>query len=196
LCADALQLPLRDSCVDLVFASLLLHWVDDLDGLFSEVRRVLRPGGFFAFATLGPDTLHELRHAWAEAGDAASIRVMGQRDMHDVGDALARAGFAEPVLDIERITLTYPHIAALCHDLKATGARNATAARPRGLTTPRHWQRMVAAYETLRCNGTLPATCEVIYGASWGGGPHRGASMQHGEVSIPVSSIKHRGART
>ena len=188
--ADALRLPLTDGVVDLVFSSLLLHWVNDLDAVLAEVRRVLAPGGFFSFATLGPDTLRELRQAWSAADPG--LRVNGFRDMHDVGEALSRAGFSEPVLDVERLTVTYDDVAALRHDLRATGAGNACAARPRGLTTPRSWQRMVAAYESLRSGGTLPATCEVVYGAAWNGGSRPGAAVRQGETRIPVHAIGRR----
>ena len=190
LCADALRLPFKTGSVDLVFSSLLLHWVDDFDAALAEVRRVLAPGGFFAFATLGPDTLRELRAAWATADDAP--HVMGLRDMHDVGDALSRAGFAEPVLDIERLTVTYSDVATLRHDLKATGAGNALAGRRRGLTTPRRWRRMSEAYEALRTDGVLPATCEVVYGACWNGGSRPGSAMLEGEARIPIHAIGHR----
>jgi len=190
VCADALQLPLADSTVHLVFSSLLLHWVDDLDAVLAEVRRVLAPGGFFAFATLGPDTLRELRQAWAAVDDG--LHVNGFRDMHDVGDALSRAGFSEPVLDVERLTVTYDSVAALRRDLKASGAGNASAARSRGLTTPRNWNRMVLAYENLRSGGTLPASCEVVYGAAWNSSSRQGASAHDGEALIPVHAIRKR----
>lgn len=190
VCADALQLPLVNGKVDLLFSSLLLHWVEDLDAALAEVRRVLSPGGFFAFATLGPDTLSELRQAWSVADPG--VHVSGFRDMHDVGDALSRAGFSEPVLDVERLTITYDSVAALRRDLKTTGAGNASAARSRGLGSPRRWQRMVEAYEGLRSEGTLPATCEVVYGAAWNGGSRQGAAMHEGEARIPLHAIKRR----
>ncbi len=190
VCADAQRLPLADASVDLIFSSLLLHWVDDLDAALAEVRRVLAPGGFFAFATLGPDTLRELREAWAAADDG--VHVSGFRDMHDVGDALSRAGFSEPVLDVERLTVTYDDVAALRRDLRDTGASLAGAQRARGLTSPRRWQRMIAAYECLRSGGTLPATCEVVYGAAWNGGSRQGATMREGEASVPVHAIRRR----
>ena len=88
-------------------------------------------------------------------------------DMHDLGDALVRSGLAEPVMDVERFTLTYAEVRDLMRDLKTIGARNANAGRPRGLTGKGDLARMSAAYEESRCDGRLPATYEVVYGQAW-----------------------------
>ena len=105
--------------------------------------------------TFGPDTLRELRAAWAAAD--GGTHVSGFRDMHDIGDALARAGLSEPVLDVERLTMVYPDVAAITRDLKVIGAHNATAARARGLTGKGRWRAMTDAYEQQRQAGVLPA---------------------------------------
>ena len=105
VCGDAAALPLRDGSVDMVFSNLALHWSDDPDRAFAECRRVLVPGGVLTFTTYGPDTLIELRRAWAAVD--GHVHVNQFIDMHDLGDALVRAGFAEPVMDVERYTLTY-----------------------------------------------------------------------------------------
>jgi malonyl-CoA O-methyltransferase len=194
VCADAFQLPFREHSVDLVFSNLMLQWCDDLDRVLAEVRRVLRPEGFFTFTTFGPDTLRELRSAWA-AADGGS-HVSGFRDMHDIGDAVGRAGLSEPVMDVERLTLVYPDVAAITRDLKAIGAHNATAARARGLTGKGRWRRMTEAYEQQRQAGGLPATYEVVYGAAWGARGRPAAPLREGEVRIPVHAIRpgHRGS--
>jgi malonyl-CoA O-methyltransferase len=108
--------------------------------------------------------------------------------MHDIGDALTRAGLSEPVLDVERLTMMYPDIAAITRDLKGIGAHNAAAARARGLTGKGRWRAMTAAYEGRRREGLLPATYEVVYGAAWGAHGRTGAAV-HGEVQIPVHAI-------
>ena len=190
VCADVYQLPLHDGAVDLVFSNLMLQWCDDLDGALREIRRVLAPGGFFAFSTFGPDTLSELRRAWAAAD--GGTHVSGFRDMHDVGDALTRAGLAEPVLDVERVVLSSPDVAAVSRDLKLIGARNATAARSRGLTGKGRWRAMTEAYEQQRQGGALPVTYEVIYGAAWGAQGRPAAAPHHGEVRIPAHAIRPR----
>jgi malonyl-CoA O-methyltransferase len=190
VCGDVFELPLKEASVDLVFSSLMLQWCDDLDAAFAEIRRVLRPGGFFAFSTFGPDTLRELRAAWTAADDSTHVNRF--LDMHDVGDALTRCGFVEPVLDVERVELTYPDLRSLVRDLKAIGAHNVTSARPRGLTGHRKWSLVTAAYESFRRAGRLPATFEVVYGAAWGGAGKPAATLIGGEAHIPPQSIGRR----
>jgi malonyl-CoA O-methyltransferase len=193
VCADAMRLPFADSSVDVVFSSLMLQWCDPLDVTFAEVRRVLKPDGFFAFSTFGPDTLKELRAAWAEADGYNHVNQFV--DMHDVGEALVRAGLVEPVLDVDRIQLTYTDTLALMRDLKAIGAHNVTAGRPRGLSGRARLARMQAAYEPYRRGGRLPATYEVIYGATWGAMGRTGASAVGGEVRISPSAIRRPSPR-
>jgi malonyl-CoA O-methyltransferase len=164
VCADAGLLPLRDGSVDLIVSNLMLQWCDP-DAVFAEFRRVLRPSGLLSFSAFGPDTLRELRLAWRQV-DAHS-HVHQFIDMHDLGDALVRNGFAAPVLDVERFTLRYLDVRKVAADLKATGAHNSTAGRPRGLTSPRKFAAMQAAYEQFRQEGRLPATYEVVFAHAW-----------------------------
>jgi malonyl-CoA O-methyltransferase len=189
--ADAFALPLPDASVDLVFSNLMLPWCEDLDAVFAEIRRVLRPRGLLTFSTLGPDTLIELRAAWRAVDD--DTHVMPFTDMHDIGDGLIRAGLTEPVLDVSRYTLTYPDVRALMRDLKAIGAQNATADRARVLTGRGRLRDAEQAYERFRADGVLPATCEVVFGQAWGSLP-RPRAVRDGEFSYPASSIGRRGA--
>lgn len=193
VCADALRLPLAAASVDLVFSSLVLQWCEPLEQALGEVRRVLKPTGFFAFSTFGTDTLKELRAAWARADGLTHVNRF--LDMHDVGDALARSGLAEPVLDIDRIELGYPDTLSLMRDLKAIGAHNVTAGRPRTLIGRSRLERMSEAYEAFRRGGTLPATYEIIYGASWGAAGRPAAAAHSGEVRIAPGSIRRPEAR-
>lgn len=188
VCADAAALPLADASVDLVFSNLMLQWCNEPDRVFGEFRRVLRPGGLLLFTTFGPDTLKELRAAW-QAADGAT-HVSRFIDMHDLGDALLRAGLAEPVMDVEHLTLTYADVRGLMRDLKTMGARNATAGRSRGLTGRARLAAVEAHYETLRRDGRLPATWEVVYGHAWAGQPRDGGGPQ--EAAVPVASIGRR----
>ena len=165
VCADAARLPFGPGAFGLVYSNLMLQWAPDLDRALSEFRRVLTGGGLLVFSTFGPDTLAELRAAWASADGYTHVNRF--IDMHDVGDALVRSGFAEPVLDLEHFTLTYPDLRALMGDLKAIGARNLTAGRSRGLTGRGRLAAAEREYERWRRDGRLVSTWEVIYGIAW-----------------------------
>jgi malonyl-CoA O-methyltransferase len=196
VCGDAVRLPIADASVDVVVSSLMLQWCEPPDPAFAEIRRILKPGGFFAFSTFGPDTLRELRSAWTEAdGTSQYNHVNHFTDMHDVGDALVRAGLSEPVLDVDRMQVTYPDALALMRDLKAIGAHNVTAGRPRGLVGRARLRRMQYAYEAFRRDGRLPATYEVVYGVAWGTAGRPAGALVGGEVRIAPGAIRRRGSR-
>ena len=164
LCADAQALPLQAGSSQMVWSNLLLPWVDDPLAVFREVRRVLAPEGLFMFTALGPDTLRELRDAFADG------RTRTQRfpDMHDLGDMLVEAGFADPVMDMEKLSVTYPSLDAMLAELRASGATCAMRDRPRGLTGKRLWQAMRERYPA-QADGRLPVTLEIVYGHAWRG---------------------------
>jgi len=189
VCGDAAALPLADASVDLVFSNLMLQWCNEPDRVFAEFRRVLRPGGLALFTTFGPDTLKELRAAWGAAD--GHTHVSRFIDMHDLGDALLRAGLAEPVMDMEHLALTYPDVRSLMRDLKTMGARNATSGRSRGLTGRRRLAAVESHYERYRQDGRLPATWEVVYGHAWKGAA-RADGGPPGEVAVPLSRIGRR----
>jgi len=165
VCADAHHIPLADNSVDMVFSSLAIQWCNDLDQVFAEFRRVLKPGGLVMFATLGPDTLRELRLAWRAVDDYAHVSAF--LDMHDIGDALVRRRLADPVMDVETITLTYATVRELVRDLKTLGSRNAASGRQHSLTGKARFRAMEQAYEQFRRDGMLPASYEVAYGHAW-----------------------------
>ncbi|WP_018972288.1 malonyl-ACP O-methyltransferase BioC [Rudaea cellulosilytica] len=190
--ADARALPLADASIDVLYSNLCIQWIDDLPVLFDEFRRVLRPGGYLALSTFGPDTLHELRAAWAQAD--RSPHVSHFADIARVGDALMHAGFRDPVLDGEHFTLTYNDASTLMRELKAIGATNADPRRTRGLTGRAQHRRAVEAYETFRANGVLPATYEVIYAHAWAPDPGQPRRRGGGEIaSFPIERL--RGSR-
>jgi malonyl-CoA O-methyltransferase len=193
ICADVERLPLVDACVDLIVSNLTLQWCNDVDRAFSELRRVLRPNGLLAFTSFGPDTLKELRASWAKVDGDSHVNTF--IDMHDIGDALMRAGFSGPVMEREDMRLTYDDVPALMRDLKALGAHNATQGRPRGLTSPRRLARMVEAYESHRADGRIPATYEVLYGHCWVEPAPLGPHGPGGEVRIPLAGIGRAGDR-
>jgi malonyl-CoA O-methyltransferase len=152
-----------------VWSNLALAWVEDPLAALRELHRVLATGGLLMFSSYGPDTLRELRAAFLAVSPGRHVHSFV--DMHDVGDMLVACGFAEPVMDMETITLTYADVGALAHDLRASGETCAARDRRRGLTGRGVWRRMLEAYERERLNGSLPATIEVIYGHAWKGEP-------------------------
>ncbi len=161
--ADAVNLPLKTQSTAMVWSNLLLHWLDDPLPALAEAHRVLEVGGLVMFSTLGPDTLKELRSAFAD-GYAHTQRFI---DMHDFGDMLVACGFADPVMDMEVLTLTYADFDDMLGELRAAGSGCAMKARRHGLTGRQSWARARAAYERLRSDGKLPATFEIIYGHAW-----------------------------
>lgn len=165
VCGDAEALPVADRCVDLVVSNAALPWCNAPDTVFVEVLRALKPGGLFLFSTLGPDTLRELRQGFAAIDPHP--RVHGFIDMHDLGDALLRAGFADVVMDTVRLTADYDDVGALLRELKAMGATNALAARPRGLLGRGRLDRLAEAYEAHRRDGMIPASVEAVFAHAW-----------------------------
>jgi malonyl-CoA O-methyltransferase len=192
LCADARALPLPAHSVDLIYSNLMLQWCDRLDLVFRELARVLKPGGLLLFSTFGPDTLSELRSAWAAADDHSHVSLFA--DMQQLGEALMRSGLAEPVMDLEHYRQHYPDVRALMRELKQIGARNATSERTRGLTGRARMQSMIDTYERARTAEGVPATYEVIFGAAFGGEAaheQQPPSAVPGEFTVPVSALRN-----
>ncbi len=161
--ADALRLPFGAGGFDLVWSNLLLHWLDDPLPALMEAHRVLAVGGLFMFSALGPDTLRELRDSFVDG----YTHVQRTIDMHDLGDMLVACGFADPVMDMDIVTLTYDSLEAMLRDLRAAGSTCAMRGRRRGLVGRASWEGLRTAYEARRREGRLPATFEVVYGHAW-----------------------------
>ena len=164
--ADAESLPLRAQSLQMIFSNFVLQWLPDPRPALREMRRVLQPEGLLLCSSLGPDSLRELRQAFASVDAEAHVHTF--LDMHDLGDAMVQAGFADPVLDIEHYELHYADLDSLLRDLRGIGAANSM---PRaGLFTPRKLQRLRCAYEELRTpEGKLPLHYEVIHAHAWRG---------------------------
>jgi NADH dehydrogenase [ubiquinone] 1 alpha subcomplex assembly factor 5 len=171
--ADPDLVPFRDGSFDLVVSTLELHWAGDLPGALVQLRRILKPGGLFLAAMLGGATLVELRTALIEAElieeGGASPRVSPAAELGDVAGLLLRTGFAMPVADAEKITVTYPDALALMRDLRGMGETNALTARRR---TP--LRRATLARATLLYaerfglrDGRIPATFEILFLTGW-----------------------------
>ena len=184
--ADAGALPFPSHGIDVVFANLLLPWVDAPGRVFAEIARVLRRDGLFLFSTLGPDSFSELRRAWGELDPDDHVRRFP--DMHDVGDAIVRAGLRDPVLDADRLTVTYGSTQALCADLTAVGARNSLRRRSRTLGGAGPVRAMLQALDRARRHGRLSFELEIVYGHCWG----PGAAAPPGEYAVPAAAISRR----
>ncbi len=165
VCGDIEALPLAANSVEMVWSNLALQWCNDLPAAFTGLNRVLKADGLLMFSTFGPDTLKELRQAFGGVDRHNHLNRFA--DMHDIGDMLVHAGFAEPVMDMECLTLTYDDVRGVLNDLKRIGAHNATAGRGQGLMGKNAWSRLVENYERQRRDGKLPATYEVVYGHAW-----------------------------
>ncbi|MHA7841234.1 MAG: malonyl-ACP O-methyltransferase BioC [Gammaproteobacteria bacterium] len=162
--ADAHYLPFADRSVDVIFSNLLIQWSDDITQLFKECRRVLRPGGVFLFSTLGPDTLKELRQAWAAVDHHEHVNNFA--DMHDVGDALLAACLLAPVMDRSEEVQHYKTVHDILKMLKNIGASNNTENGYKGLMTKKRLNAMINAYE--KVDDMYLVTYEVLYGIAWG----------------------------
>ena len=165
ICADMASLPIAPSCVGLVWSNLALAWAGDPLAIFREFHRVLDAGGLLMFSTYGPDTLKELKRAFAHADGATHVHRF--IDMHDLGDMLVATGFAEPVMDMECITVNFPDVAAIARDLRHSGQSNVASDRRRGLMGRHAWEAMLRSYEGVRRDGNLPATFEIVCGHAW-----------------------------
>jgi len=192
VCGEAERLPLRDASFDLVFSNLCVQWCPDLPRVLDELRRVLAHDGLLLVSSFGPDTLHELREAWHSADAAPHVNHFV--DIARFGDAMLAAGFRDPVLHREHLSQHYPDARALMRELKTIGASNADSARARGLGGRARLARMLAAYESQRRDGALPATWEIVYAQAFGPDPTQPRRTGGGEIAtFPVARL--RGSR-
>jgi NADH dehydrogenase [ubiquinone] 1 alpha subcomplex assembly factor 5 len=171
--ADPELVPFRSSTFDLAISALALHWVGDLPGTLVQLRRVLKPEGLLVAAMLGGSTLVELRTVLLEAElveeGGASPRVSPTADLADVAALLLRTGFAMPVADAEKITVTYPGALALMRDLRGMGETNALSERRRAPLRRQTLARATALYEERfgLADGRIPATFEILFLTGW-----------------------------
>jgi malonyl-CoA O-methyltransferase len=191
ICADARALPLADHTVDLLFSNLCLQWVEDLPAVFAGFRRVLKPNGMLIVSTFGPDTLYELRTAFAAADAVPHVSPFAS--IAQFGDALIGAGFRNPVLDRDDLVTRYDDLPALMRELRAIGATNALRARRHTLTGKTRFAAATNAYETFRDADRLPATWEIITAIAWA--PEHGVPIREGGEDVarfPASGIPVR----
>ena len=172
--ADARRLPFHDDSVDLVFANMLLPWAGDPAAYLGEASRVLKTDGLFAFSTLGPSSLAEIRDAWAAIDNGAHVKRFP--DMHDIGDAVVRCGLVDPVLDVDYLTVTYRGVDALFADITRSGARNSLSIRRNTLTGKARFARFRNQLQCGLQDGLLNIRLELVYGHAWGSTPRQSGS--------------------
>jgi malonyl-CoA O-methyltransferase len=166
----------------------VLLWCDPVQ-FMAECARVLRPGGVLTFSTFGPDTLIELRRAWAAVDDRVHVQPLV--DMHDLGDLLVAAGFADPVVDVERLTVTYPAPQALFAELRAAGAANAWPTRRKTLMGRARWEGFLAALAGSVRDGRWPVSLELIFGHAWRR-PESRPDPAGAEFAFPLERLARR----
>lgn len=193
LVVDPDALPFADESLDLIVSALALQLVDDLPGLLTQVRRALKPDGLFLAAMLGGDTLAELRYAFAAAEDeiegGASPRVAPFADARALGGLLQRAGFALPVVDVDRVAVRYPDALALMRDLRDWGATNPMIARRRTPLKRATLARALAIYAERYADpdGRVPATFEIVWLSGWAPHPDQQKPLKPGSAKTRLS---------
>ena len=185
--ADAIALPFKNSCFDLVFANMLLPWLDNPTLAFQEIARVLRKGGVFAFTTLGPDSFREIARSWNEVDSKKHVNQF--IDMHNLGDSLVHSGLKDPVVDVDRLLISYKNIERMITDLKNSGSRNMLQARSRAMTGKGSFNKMIAALNNPKTN-EIKLSLELIYGHCWGYGEKLDPKNYHIDATqIPLRKI-------
>jgi len=192
-CFDAsAPLPIPDNSIDLVVSNMMLPWLDDARPLVAEINRVLVKDGAYFISTAGPDTLIELRRAWAAVDDSEHINLF--LDMHDVGDLMVSSGMADPVMDTERITVTYSSVDALLNELAGLGFVNVLHGRRQGLTAASVRRRLAANYPLNEAGG-IDATLELVTAHGWSGPLNRktkNGAAPPGEFYFDVERLRTR----
>ncbi len=181
LCADMHAVPLAERSVDLLCSNLAFSWSRDLPALFAEIRRLVRPGAMVIFSCFGPDTLSELKQAWRSVDDMSHS--YDYPDMHDVGDELIAAGFREPVMEAERLSLEYRDLRSLMADIKGSGGQNAALDRRRSLTGKARFEAMLSAYEKRADTDVYPASYEIIFGTAFAPAEGQPTRTREGDVA-------------
>jgi malonyl-CoA O-methyltransferase len=187
ICADAHALPFTSQSFDLIVSNLCWYWMDHLGQAIYEAQRVLKVDGTLLFTTLGPDTLRELRAAFYEISPNPHINHFF--DMHDIGDALLKAGFADPVMDVEYLTQDFNGLTAIFRMLQKTGETNYLKLRHRAMTSKKIFKGMRHCYKKFKNQKTYPATFEIIFGYAWCKNI-RHLEVSDNEISVPLSKIQ------
>lgn len=185
-CVDASEaLPFAKDSFELIVSNMLLPWIFEPAALMAEINRVLITDGVLFLSTAGPDTLIELRRAWAEVDDCLHVNAF--MDMHDVGDLMLKAGITDPVMDTQRLTLTYSSLDSLLSELIGLGLINVLNGRRKGLTAA-SVKRRLAKHYPLNDQGGVSATLELVIAHGWSGE----VKPPRGEYHFPLDRLRRR----
>ncbi len=189
VCGDMHTLPFAAESFDLVISKLTWHWADQLHQAIYEAKRVLKLNGQLLFTSFGPDTLRELRASFASVSENPHVHPF--LDMHDVGDALLKAGLADPVMDSEHLSHRVPTIKMLLTFIQSIGESNYLDLRSRTLLGKKRFAAMREYYEQFREDGKLPVSLEVVFGYAWRK-QELSSQLENGDIAVPVSSLRSR----
>ena len=170
---DATPLPYASDSLDLIVSALGLHRINDVPGALVQIRRALKPDGFFIAAMMGGETLTELRQCLIEAElevrGGYGPRIFPFAESHDVIELMKRIGFAMPVVDSDRLKVSYEHPLALMHDLRSMGESNILLERPKTGLNKAILERLCALYFEKFSNdeGRIIASFEIIHLSGW-----------------------------
>ena len=191
--ADEEALPFRDASLDVVVSGLALHFANDVPGVLAQICRALKPDGLFIAALLGGETLTELRQAFAEAESeiegGASPRVAPFADLRQLGALLQRAGFALPVIDVERVTVRYDSAFDLMHDLRRMGATNPLMARRRVPLRRSTLMSMADIYARrfADTDGRIRASFDIVWLSGWAPHPDQQQPLRPGSAKARLA---------
>jgi malonyl-CoA O-methyltransferase len=160
LCADAECLPIAGQSVDVVYSSLALQWCRNPEGFFADIKRIIKPGGRLVFSTFGPETLKELKDAWAEVDNYCHVNEFYSAEQ--LRQFLEDAGFTEIQMIKINYRPSYASVIDLMKELKSIGAHNVMRGRNKKMTTKAQMQQMIAVYEKHRIGSSIPATFTAI----------------------------------
>ena len=193
LVADEELLPFREESLDLVIAGSSLHWVNDLPGTLIQIRRAMKPDGYFVAAMPGGRTLTELRQvllqAETELTGGAEMRVSPFADALDLSQLLQRAGFALPVSDRDQLTLRYDNVFALFDDLKAAGETHSPSQKGRRPLSRRILMRAAQLYaeQFADADGRIRASLEILWMTGWAPHPDQPKAKPRGSATVSMA---------
>lgn len=193
--ADEEFLPYLPGSLDLILSNLSLHWVNDLPGCLAQIKQALKPDGLFLCALFGGETLTELRQCLMEAEinitGGASPRISPYVDVKNAGSLLQRAGFALPVVDTDRITVTYENAFKLMQELKGMGEVNILTKRFKGLTSPRVMMECAKIYQDKFTDhrGRITVTFDIIYMMGWSPHESQQQPLKPGQGKVSLTDV-------